>query len=96
MPVPNHFGLGRSLLGVSLLSLLCILKLDGTADKNRNCQRSQHQALWDAMRAVLLKTVPHESEMETPAHIQKCISQLLNIDSSHQGLGPNWKWRQLH
>lgn len=40
VPVPNHFGLGRSLLGASLLSSLCILEVDGAADKNRNRQRS--------------------------------------------------------
>lgn len=37
---PQPLGLAAYLLGVSLLYLLCILGGDGTADKNRNCQRS--------------------------------------------------------
>lgn len=90
MPVLHHFGLGRCLLGANLLSLLCILEMDGTADQNRNCQRSLHQELGNAVCAMLLQTAPREREMETLTHTHNCISQLLNIDSSQQGPGPDF------
>lgn len=93
--IPSCFGPG-ALLGLSLLSLLCILEVNGSVDKNRNCQRSQHQALWVAVCAVLLQTVPSEGQMETPTHPHNRISQLLNIDLAQQGLGPDLKWRQVH
>lgn len=36
---------------------------------------------------MLLRTAPEEGGEETPFHELACISQLLNIDPSQQGLG---------
>lgn len=87
---PWPLGLGRS-SGVSLLYLLCALEVDGAADKNRKCQRSQptfpHRKCYELLcMQWCCKQFPVRVGRR-PCNEHNCISQLLNIDSSQQGLG---------